>query len=693
MKKIIIILLAGYIVALDMAAQISEKAFQEWNKQKYSMFIHFGIYSELGGVWEGKPVTSGYSEQIQSFAGIFSDWYGNTALRFDPINFNADSIVALAHDAGMKSIVFTAKHHDGFCMFKTTTTNYNSYDATPCQRDFIKELADACRRRGIRLGLYFSIIDWHFPQAAPISSHNCDLVTPQHHEFSKKQVTELLTHYGQISELWFDMGSNTPEQSNELYELVHRLQPDCMVSGRIGNDRYDFSVMADNTYPEGTLHIAWQSPASIFDETWSYRSWQKRGNAHEKAMEKLRSLIYVTSHGGNYLLNIGPKGDGSVVPFEAQVLREIGDWLKHNGHTIYETAASPFHYRFDWGAVTRKDNQLHLLLSGNRPTDNIIKFELPGYKLLRAEGKQTASIQRKNLIEIHLPADAYNSQTVEVITLTFDSPIQPLPMNNVKGCLLTASNATPNYSYSCFDFHSNYRSTISYSWNVSHNNLKEVELIYTQQEEGKEIDLTIDGKIYTLKLENGKPEPLPMVPNTHWGKYYLCGPSAELFDAPSQLEFAYQTPLAGTKGWSIATKEQDEFKANIQQTYYLMQEVESPKEQYVLLDIGAGNGVELYLNGNSFLKHLNPYRCTFRTEKVLLPLKKGNNQIVLRLYNRFEKSIGYLLYPSDKPMVYKQIFKLPQQHTGKLHTITVRRHKLPSPHTDTELSNLRIRFK
>lgn len=221
-----------------------------------------------------------------------------------------------------------------------------------------------------------------------------------------------------------------------------------------------------------------------------------------------------------------------------------------------------------------------------------------------------------------MPADAYNSQTVEVITLTFDSPIQPLPMNNVKGCLLTASNATPNYSYSCFDFHSNYRSTISYSWNVSHNNLKEVELIYTQQEEGKEIDLTIDGKIYTLKLENGKPEPLPMVPNTHWGKYYLCGPSAELFDAPSQLEFAYQTPLAGTKGWSIATKEQDEFKANIQQTYYLMQEVESPKEQYVLLDIGAGNGVELYLNGNSFLKHLNPYRCTFRTEKVLLPLKK-----------------------------------------------------------------------
>lgn len=138
-------------------------------------------------------------------------------------------------------------------------------------------MAEACKRGGINFGIYFSLIDWHFPQAYPISSHNCDFITPQHHEFTKAQVTELLTNYGPISELWFDMGSNTPEQSKELYQLVHRLQPDCMVSGRLGNDQYDFSVMADNTYPEGSLQTAWQTAASMFDETWSYRSWQKRG--------------------------------------------------------------------------------------------------------------------------------------------------------------------------------------------------------------------------------------------------------------------------------------------------------------------------------------------------------------------------------------------------------------------------------
>lgn len=252
MKKILATL-ATCLIVLGMHAQISQEAYKTWHQNKYSMFIHFGLYSELGGVWEGKPVTRGYSEQIQSFAGIFSDWYGDTALRFNPTAFNADSIVALAKEAGMKSIVITTKHHDGFCMFHTATTDFNSYDATPAKRDFVKELADACQRGGVRLGLYYSIIDWHYPYGHPISSHNCDFVTPEHHEFSKQQVTELLTNYGSISELWFDMGSNTPEQSRELYQLVHKLQPDCMVSGRIGNDQYDFAVMADNAYPEGAL--------------------------------------------------------------------------------------------------------------------------------------------------------------------------------------------------------------------------------------------------------------------------------------------------------------------------------------------------------------------------------------------------------------------------------------------------------
>lgn len=184
MKKLLTFIMAC-VISLGVTAQISKEAFEKWHQNKYSMFIHFGLYSELGGVWEGSPVTRGYSEQIQSFAGIFSDWYGNTALRFNPTLFDADAIVSLAKEAGMRSIIITTKHHDGFCMFRTATTDYNSYDATPGKRDFIKEMAEACKRGGINFGIYFSLIDWHFPQAYPISSHNCDFITPQHHEFTK----------------------------------------------------------------------------------------------------------------------------------------------------------------------------------------------------------------------------------------------------------------------------------------------------------------------------------------------------------------------------------------------------------------------------------------------------------------------------------------------------------------------------
>ena len=197
------------------------------------MFIHFGLYSHLGGVWNGEPVRQGYSEQIQSFAGIFSDWYASVADDFNPVNFNADAVVALAKEAGMRSVVFTSKHHDGFCMFDSATTDYDSVDATPSGRDYVRELSDACARAGIRFGLYFSLIDWHCPYAFPISSHNADFITEQHHELNKAQVRELLTSYGPVSELWFDMGALTPSQSQELYSLVKEIQPECMVSGRL----------------------------------------------------------------------------------------------------------------------------------------------------------------------------------------------------------------------------------------------------------------------------------------------------------------------------------------------------------------------------------------------------------------------------------------------------------------------------
>ena len=681
MKKVLTLMLAA-LLCIGASAQIAQDAFNKWHQNKYSMFIHFGLYSEYGGVYEGKPVTFGYSEQIQSFAGIFSDWYGDTALKFNPEKFNADEIVALAKEAGMRSIVITTKHHDGFCMFKTATTDYNSVDATPTKRDYVKEISDACRRGGINFAIYFSLIDWHFPHAYPISSHNCDFITPQHHEFTKAQVTELLTNYGPVSELWFDMGSNRPEQSKELYELVHKLQPNCMVSGRLGNGWYDFAVMADNTYPEGALQAPWQSAASMFDETWSYRSWQERGDKHVKAMEKLRSLINVVSHGGNFLLNIGPRGDGSVVEFESEVLKEIGAWLKENGEAIYGTEASPFREDFAWGKSTRKGNKLYLILSGEYPANGMIELSLPGYKLQDSKGNLTSASMKGNKLNVNLPQNAYNDETIQVIELTFDREVLPQTSAN--------STRTANYSYDCFDYYSNYRSTVSYEWALTKKNATKLALTYTPQELGKEIELTTLGndKTQLVKLEGGKAITLKIDPKTKWGKRYICGPEFNLFDRASTIEASMdKVPLRKGGEWKEVTEEKITLPVNLIEDYYMMQTVESPKAQDILLDVAAGNAIEVYVNGVSVMKHNNPYRCKYREEKVLVHLEKGTNQIILRAYNRFEKETTILLRPSTEQVIYKQDVTL----NAPTERVKVRQTGLATLHTDTELHNLRVK--
>lgn len=681
MKKVLTLMLAA-LLCIGASAQIAQDAFNKWHQNKYSMFIHFGLYSEYGGVYEGKPVTFGYSEQIQSFAGIFSDWYGDTALKFNPEKFNADEIVALAKEAGMRSIVITTKHHDGFCMFKTATTDYNSVDATPTKRDYVKEISDACRRGGINFAIYFSLIDWHFPHAYPISSHNCDFITPQHHEFTKAQVTELLTNYGPVSELWFDMGSNRPEQSKELYELVHKLQPNCMVSGRLGNGWYDFAVMADNTYPEGALQAPWQSAASMFDETWSYRSWQERGDKHVKAMEKLRSLINVVSHGGNFLLNIGPRGDGSVVEFESEVLKEIGAWLKENGEAIYGTEASPFREDFAWGKSTRKGNKLYLILSGEYPANGMIELSLPGYKLQDSKGNLTSASMKGNKLNVNLPQNAYNDETIQVIELTFDREVLPQTSAN--------STRTANYSYDCFDYYSNYRSTVSYEWALAKKNATKLALTYTPQELGKEIEMTTSGndKAQLVKLEGGKAITLKIDPKTKWGKRYICGPEFNLFDRASTIEASMdKVPLRKGGEWKEVTEEKITLPVNLIEDYYMMQTVESPKAQDILLDVAAGNAIEVYVNGVSVMKHNNPYRCKYREEKVLVHLEKGTNQIILRAYNRFEKETTILLRPSTEQVIYKQDVPL----NAPTERVKVRQTGLATLHTDTELHNLRVK--
>ena len=690
MRKLLpfIISLSAILLVLPLHASDSQ-SFNKWQQDKFSMFIHFGLYSHLGGVWEGEPVKRGYSEQIQSFAGIFGDWYASVAEEFNPVDFDARAIVSLAKQAGMRSIVFTSKHHDGFCMFDTVTTDYDSVEATPSGRDYVKEIADACAEAGIRFGLYFSLIDWHYPHAYPISSHNADFITPQHHELNKAQVSELLTSYGPVSELWFDMGSLTPDQSAELYDLVKELQPDCLVSGRLGNDRYDFAVMADNRLPDSQLHAPWQSAASMFPETWSWRSWQERGEVKDKVAQKIRSLVDVVSRGGNYLLNIGPQADGSVVQFEAEVLKKMGEWLKINGDAVYSASPSPFREIYDWGCVTVNGRMMYLILCGKCPDDKKITLSIPGYLLQKCIDSGVLCSMGKGVLNVTVSEELYaDYDNPKVVRLMFDKDI--VAFNAVKSVdvshMLGWDNATPDYSYSCFDYYSNYRSIVGYNWVISgRKKVSEIDVYYTDQEIGRNVVLQVGNEAVELSLD-GKDHDMPAltsivenqsVSRLRWG----------VFDGPSSWQgFDWQ-------GLKKEEQVSDVFYTGAFSNYLLLSDVDMPEAGYSMFEVTSGNGVELIVNGVSMMKHLNPYRSTRYSEKVLLSLPKGKSTIAVRSYNRFEKMNTVKFAAEQAGVIYRKTVRLPALVSSSGLQVRIYASDCDSVHKDCCLHNLRLGLK
>ncbi|HEX7916393.1 alpha-L-fucosidase [Rudaea sp.] len=325
---------------VDHGALVLAPNIEAWRKLGFGMFIHWGLYSELGGVWQGKRVTKGYAEQIQSFANIPAADYAKVAERFSAAKFDADAICALAKDAGARHILVTSKHHDGFAMFDTQSTDYNIVKRTPFGKDPLKLLSTACRRIGLGFGVYFSLVDWYAGHAFDPDNNNPIPVAME--PMIEQQLRELMTNYGTIAEVWFDMSSPTPEQSRKFAAIVRELQPQAAINGRIWNNVGDFVTLGDNEVPPPDLQPPFEVPASIYHETWGYRSWQKRGDVDGKVRELVHGLTEARAHGGNYLLNIGPMGDGSVVPFEAQVLRGIGAWLRaHPGALDIGRSSAP----------------------------------------------------------------------------------------------------------------------------------------------------------------------------------------------------------------------------------------------------------------------------------------------------------------------------------------------------------------
>ena len=683
------------IVAISSAQM---KPSQQWLDQKFSMFIHFGLYSEYGGVYQGEPVKKGYSEQIQSFAGIFSDWYSATADKFNPTEWNPDSIVSLAKQAGMKSIVFTSKHHDGFCMYHSQYTDFNIVDATPYNKDLMKELADACHRGGIEFAVYYSLIDWHFPQAYPISSHNADPITPEHFEYNMKQVREIMTNYGDISEMWFDMGSLLSEQSKQLYQLVNELQPNCMISGRLGNDYVDFSVMADNEYPDYKLGVPWQTAASFFDETWGYRSWQKRGSLQEKVDEKIKSLIKVISRGGNYLLNIGPKGDGSIVEFESEALKQIGQWVKTNQEGIYGTTANPFHQLFTWGDITTKDNALYLFVENIPHSEEIT---LSGYdgavgevKLL-SDNRTCSYKETKGGLKIQLPTNL-TSDNIPVLKVSFRNTFNVRPKMVLKSGLLTPETATPTFGHSSIDYYGGYKSLIGYDWSLETNKKSVKPIIYfSENEKDKLVSIFIDDNEQQVLLAGSKSKLIDLSKGTiKWGELYTKrgrGVFGFVEEENGQQITAKEIEANWKNIEDFNYGEKQEIKLNPRGSVIFLQELKSTKDQTIAIEVGSGNAVYILLNGEYVTAHFSPERKQWQKEVVFLSLKKGVNQLLIKHFNRFEDKLNYSLNPLDSWVVYSQELQPVLLNKGKVHHISLKLAEPKSKVSPLKLNNIEIK--
>jgi alpha-L-fucosidase len=444
MKKNTIIFLAIISMSMSLLAQNVETnssskqndpKMQWWKEAKFGMFIHWGIYAVPSGKWG--DITN-YGEWIMHQAKIPVAEYAQLATKFNPVKFNADEWVKIAKDAGHKYIVITTKHHDGFAMYGSKASTYNIVDATPFKRDIIKELADACRKQGMKLGFYYSQAqDWHHRGGAVSGGKEWDEthvgdMAKYIDSIAVPQVKEILENYGDVAVLWWDTPTGmTKEMSQKLADIVKKY-PNLITNNRLGA-----GMGGDLETPEQFIPATgfpgrnWEVCMTM-NGHWGYNAYDDRWKSTE---DLLRKLIDIASKGGNFLLNVGPNQYGIIPEVCQQSLKEIGDWLKINGESIYGTQASAFPF-LSWGRATRKGQTIYLQVfdwpkDGKLivPLGNKIKkaFLLadPNSSLKVTAGKGNSSIQ----------LSAYSPDKIAaVIAIQFDGEpiVQSIPSTGKK---------------------------------------------------------------------------------------------------------------------------------------------------------------------------------------------------------------------------------------------------------------------
>jgi alpha-L-fucosidase len=421
------------VVSLDALKDGREKLFDEGN---FGMFIHWGLFSHLGGNWQGKTYY-GIGEWIMhpNMANIPVADYKEVAKEFNPLKFDAKAIARLAKDAGMKYIIITSKHHEGFAMFHSKADSFNIVDATSFARDPMKELSAACREIGLGFGFYYSHNqDWTAPGGSGGPRENPDGTIANFDDYFYRkclpQVKEICTNYGPIDFVWFDTpGNMKKELVVELVKVVRELQPNAMLCSRVGHGMGDYASKGDMEVPPANIPGLWET-CDTNNDSWSY-AWYD--NNFKSPKEILNRLVSTVARGGTYLFNVGPDGEGQIPDIGAQFLQEAGKWIQRYPQVIYAAGSSPWGRAMPWGDVTSNGKSIFLIVF-DWPQDG--KLYLPGLKkeilsarlLNCAKTEKIAFEQKQGWNILNVPCQPGDTPA-SVIELTFSNNLDPLDVD------------------------------------------------------------------------------------------------------------------------------------------------------------------------------------------------------------------------------------------------------------------------